>query len=92
MRLAIVLSHPTQYYSPWFRWLRAHTTLAFRVFYLWDAGVRATRDPQFGATFAWDVDLLSGYEAEVVPNRSRDPGTHRFGGLSNPTLRARLAA
>ena len=92
MRLAIVLSHPTQYYSPWFRWLRAHTTLAFRVFYLWDAGVRATRDPEFGTTFAWDVDLLSGYEAEFVPNHSRDPGTHRFGGLRNPTLRARLAA
>jgi len=23
-RLAVVISHPTQYYSPWFRWLAAH--------------------------------------------------------------------
>ena len=51
-RLAVVLTHPTQYYSPWFRWLRAHTALAFRVFYLWDFGVAARRDPQFGVTFA----------------------------------------
>jgi len=91
-RVAIVLSHPTQYYSPWFAWLRAHTALEFRVFYLWKFGVTAQRDPQFQATFKWDVDLLTGYDSEFVPNVARDPGTHRFGGLRNPALTARLAA
>ncbi|MGH9650259.1 MAG: glycosyltransferase, partial [Terriglobales bacterium] len=91
-RLAIVLSHPVQYYSPWFRWLRAHTTLDFRVFYLWEFGVTEQRDPQFGTTFKWDVDLLGGYESEFVPNRARSPGTHHFRGLDNPELTARLAA
>lgn len=91
-RLAIVLSHPVQYYSPWFRWLRAHTPLEFRVFYLWEFGVTPTRDPQFGTTFQWDVDLLAGYDSEFVPNIARDPGTHHFGGLDNPALTARLAA
>jgi glycosyltransferase involved in cell wall biosynthesis len=91
-RLAVVLSHPTQYYSPWFRWLRARTGLTFRVFYLWEFGVRATRDPQFQTTFAWDVDLLSGYDHEFVPNAARAPGTHHFGGLFNPRLPSRLRA
>ncbi|MDB6113143.1 MAG: pimB 4 [Lacunisphaera sp.] len=91
-RLAIVLSHPVQYYSPWFRWLRAHTPLEFRVFYLWEFGVTAQRDPQFGTTFQWDVDLLGGYDSEFVPNVARDPGTHHFRGLDNPELCARLAA
>lgn len=91
-RLAIILSHPVQYYSPWFRWLRAHTALEFRVFYLWDFGVTARRDPQFGTTFQWDVDLLTGYDCEFVPNVARDPGTHHFRGLDNPALTARLAA
>lgn len=91
-RLAIVLSHPVQYYSPWFRWLRTHTPLEFRVFYLWEFGVTPRRDPQFGTTFQWDVDLLAGYESEFVPNVARDPGTHHFGGLDNPELTARLAA
>ncbi|HEY0947728.1 MAG TPA: glycosyltransferase family 4 protein [Opitutaceae bacterium] len=91
-RLAVVLSHPTQYYSPWFRWLAEHTDLDFRVFYLWEFGVQPMRDPQFGTTFAWDVDLLSGYAHEFVPNIARDPGTHRFGGLRNPELPERLAA
>ncbi len=91
-RLAVILSHPTQYYSPWFRWLAAHTALDLRVFYLWDFGVTARRDPNFQATVRWDVDLLSGYAHEFVPNTARDPGTHHFGGLRNPSLTRRLAA
>jgi len=89
-RLAIILSHPIQYYSPWFRWLRANTRLEFRVFYLWDFGVTARRDPEFARDLKWDVDLLSGYDHEFVPNVARDPGTHHFSGLHNPTLGARL--
>ena len=91
-RLAVVLSHPTQYYSPWFRWLAAHSGLTIRVFYLWDFGIKAQRDPGFGQTYKWDVDLLSGYDSEFVPNVSRHPGTETFGGLNNPTLTGRVAA
>jgi len=91
-RLAVVLSHPNQYYSPWFRWLRAHTALEFRVFYLWDFGVTAARDPGFQAEIKWDVDLLSGYDSEFVPNTAKDPGMHHFLGLRNPDLPGRLAA
>jgi glycosyltransferase involved in cell wall biosynthesis len=91
-KLAIVLSHPTQYYSPWFAWLATQASVDLRVFYLWDFGVTARHDPQFGQTFAWDRDLLAGYAHEFVPNRATDPGTHRFGGLDNPTLGSRLRA
>ncbi len=91
-RLAIILSHPVQYYSPWFQWMAAHTNVTFRVFYLWEFGVTARHDPQFGKTILWDIDLLSGYDSEFVPNVSPDPGTHHFAGLDNPELPARLAA
>jgi len=91
-RLAIVLSHPTQYYSPWFRWLAAHSGLELRVFYLWDFGVSAQRDPRFQTVFKWDVDLLSGYESEFVPNAARSPGAESFWGFRNPALTARLEA
>jgi glycosyltransferase involved in cell wall biosynthesis len=90
-RLAIVLSHPTQYYSPWFQWLRSHTSIHFRVFYLWDFGVAARRDPNFGTSIKWDVDLLSGYESEFVPNSARDPGAEHFWGFNNPKLAKHLA-
>jgi glycosyltransferase involved in cell wall biosynthesis len=91
-RLAVVLSHPTQYYSPWFRWLAGHTALTLRVFYLWEFGVQPTLDPRFRTTFKWDVDLLSGYESEFVPNVSRAPGAESFLGFNNPQLTSRLAA
>ena len=90
-RLAIILSHPVQYYSPWFRWLRSHSALEFRVFYLWEFGVTRQVDPQFKTAFQWDTDLLGGYEHEFVPNVAPDPGTHHFRGLDNPALPARLA-
>jgi glycosyltransferase involved in cell wall biosynthesis len=92
LRLGIVLSHPTQYYSPWFRWLRTHAAIEFRVFYLWDFGVTGRRDPEFGVKLTWDVDLLSGYDAEFVPNCAERPGTDHFWGLRNPALPRRLAA
>jgi glycosyltransferase involved in cell wall biosynthesis len=91
-RLAIVLSHPTQYYSPWFRWLRRHTPLEFRVFYLWEFGVTIRHDPKFGTAFRWDVDLLSGYDCEFVPNIARAPGAETFGGFNNPALAMQLSA
>ncbi len=91
-RLAVVISHPTQYYSPWFRWMRGHTALEFRVFYLWDFGVSRQRDPQFGTSFEWDVDLISGYDSEFVPNSSRRPGAEHFLGFKNPGLTGRIAA
>jgi glycosyltransferase involved in cell wall biosynthesis len=84
--LAIVLSHPTQYYSPWFRHISAQGELKLRVFYLWDFGVQPRMDVQFGQTVQWDIPLLDGYDSEFVPNDSRDPGTHWFGGLDNPRL------
>lgn len=91
LRLAIVLSHPIQYYSPWFRWMRQNTDLNFKVWYLSDFGLRVATDEKFGTTFAWDIDLTSGYEWETVPNVAPKPDTLRFNGLDNPELLPRLA-
>lgn len=91
-RLAIVLSHPVQYYAPWFRHLAAREELRLKVFYLWDFGVKETRDRSFGTVFVWDIPMLEGYDSEFLPNRSKDPGTHHFRGLDNPGAVRALAA
>lgn len=91
-RLAIVTSHPVQYYAPWFRHLAASNRLDLKVFYLWDGGVQARRDAGFGHAVSWDVPLLDGYAHEFVPNESRQPGVDHFFGLRNDALRTRLAA
>lgn len=85
-RLAIITSHPIQYYAPWFRYLAQQSELEFRVFYLWDFGVRQQVDPGFQQAIAWDIPLLEGYEFEFVQNVSDRPGTKHFWGLQNPSL------
>jgi len=92
LRLAIVTSHPIQYYAPWFRHLTAATDLTLRVFYLWDFGITAQADRQFKQAIQWDIPLLEGYDYEFVTNTSRQPGTSHFGGLQNPTLAAQVRA
>lgn len=89
-RLAVVLSHPVQYYAPWFRWLHATGRIALRVFYLHNPNAGNAHDAEFGRVVKWDVDLLSGYEHEFAPNTARQPGTERFTGLNNPTLTSLL--
>ena len=91
-RLAVVTTHPIQYYAPWFSRLHRAPGLELRVFYLWDFGVTTRVDPTFGHTVRWDIPLLDGYMSEFVPNTSRRPGTDHIFGLWNPSLAARVRA
>jgi glycosyltransferase involved in cell wall biosynthesis len=90
LRLAVVATHPIQYYAPWFRWMTSHASFELRVFYLWNPATGSGYDPGFGHKVEWDLPLLDGYEHEFVPNTCREPGTSRFFGLRNPDLLRRL--
>src|SRR5216684_1543258 len=92
MRLAIIISHPIQYYAPWFRFLAASGQLDLKVFYLWDGGVNLRPDAGFGIKIKWDIPLLEGYRYEFLPNRARNAGTAHVLGLKNPALAARVLA
>ena len=86
-RLAVVTTHPVQYYAPLFRQLAANGLVEPHVFYGWTgAASGAALDRGFGTSFQWDVPLLEGYEHTFVPNVSDDPGTHRVGGIDGPGL------
>ncbi|MES2692487.1 MAG: glycosyltransferase family 4 protein [Verrucomicrobiota bacterium] len=91
-KLAVVVSHPIQYYAPWFQHIVRSGAADLRVFYLWNFGVTEQRDAGFGRAIKWDLPLLEGYASEFVPTSSRRPGTDRFFGLRNPTLASRVAA
>jgi glycosyltransferase involved in cell wall biosynthesis len=90
MKLAVITTHPIQYYAPWFERLASEPGLSTRVFYLWDFGVTEKVDRGFGRAVKWDVSLLDGYDYEFVPNTSASPGTHHFRGLRNPELLTRV--
>lgn len=85
-RLAVVVSHPIQYYAPWFARLARLPGIILHVFYLWDFGIKQHCDEKFGVPILWDIPLLEGYASSFVPNLASDPGTHHFFGLDNPRL------
>ncbi len=86
-KLAIVSTHPIQYYSPVFRGLAQLGPLDLRVFYTWSQTAdQSVFDPGFGGEVKWDIPLLEGYAYQFVRNIAKSPGTHHFGGLKNPTL------
>jgi len=86
VRLAIVVSHPIQYFVPLYRNLARRDDIEVRVYFTWHAGARAVEDRGFGQAIAWDIPLTDEYEFKLVPNVSSDPGTYSFFGLRNPTL------
>jgi glycosyltransferase involved in cell wall biosynthesis len=85
-RIAVVVSHPVQYYVPLYRRLAMRPDVKLRVFYTWHSGAGPVRDAGFGRDVEWDIPLRTGYEWELVENVARDPGTHHFFGLINPEL------
>jgi glycosyltransferase involved in cell wall biosynthesis len=89
-RIAVVVSHPVQYYVPLYRRLAVRPDVELRVFYTWHSGEGPVRDAGFGRDVKWDIPLRTGYEWEVVENVARAPGTHHFLGLINPGLVGRV--
>ena len=88
MRLAIVASHPVQYYAPIYRALSQRFELT--VLYGHQATQADQAEAGFGVGFAWDVDLLSGYPHRFLHNVAKEPGLGHFGGVDTPDVGAHL--
>lgn len=90
IRLTAVLTHPIQYYAPWFSHIARHcSSLDLTVLY----GSQPTAEQQgvgFDATFEWDVPLTDGYRCRVL--RAARPGDSMrsdcFWGLDVPAVGA----
>ena len=89
-KLAIIISHPIQYYAPVFQMLAERKKVTAKIFYCWEGLLNGGFDSGFGQTIRWDVSLLNGYDYEFVPNYAKDPGTDNFWGLNNPSLISRV--
>ena len=89
MRLAIVASHPVQYYAPLFRVLAAR--IEPTVFYAHQSTPEQQAAAGFAHPFDWDIDLLGGYAHVFLRNVAKTPASDRFGGCDTPEIGARLA-
>lgn len=88
MRLAVLASHPVQYYAPLFRTLAERVDL--HVFFAHKATPAQQAAAGFGTAFDWDIDLLSGYAHSFLTNVAREPSAARFSGCDTPEVGARL--
>ena len=89
-RLAVVVTHPIQYYVPLYRLLTTRPDLAVKVFYTWHSGEQEAWDYGFGRSIAWDLPMRDGYDWELIPNTANNPGSNRFWGIRNPALARRV--
>ena len=86
-RLAIVTTHPIQYYAPLFKLLTERGFITAKVFYTWSQSQQGAKyDPGFGKSIEWDIPLLQGYDYTFVNNTSPKPNSHHYSGIINPTL------
>ena len=83
-KIAIVTTHPIQYYAPLFKLLAKGIEL--KVFYTWGKDSVEKYDPGFGKKVQWDVPLFEGYTYQYLENTSKEPGSHHFKGIKNPTI------
>lgn len=88
MRLAVVTSHPVQYYAPLFRELQRRLTL--QVFYGHQAGSADQAQAGFGVGFHWDSDLMSDYPSCFLKNQAKEPGLGHFSGIDTPDIAEQL--
>jgi len=89
-QLAIITTHPIQYYAPVFKLLHQRQLINIKVFYTWGKDAIKKYDPGFNKEIEWDIPLLDGYPFEWVINTSSQPGSHHFNGIVNPDLNKQL--
>lgn len=71
-RIAVVNTHPIQYFAPLYAYLNQSPDLEVTALYLSDFSLRGATDGGFGQVVKWDIDLLGGYPHLFVgPNAKK---------------------
>ena len=88
-RIAVVVSHPIQYYVTLYRALAQSPALEVKVFFASRIGLDATFDREMNANVAWATDLTGGYDHEFLPEAD---AIHEIGfrSVDNPGVGAAL--
>lgn len=83
-RLGIWVSHPIQYYIPWFHYLAKQMDI--EVFYAYRQNAKGQSEAGFGVEFEWDIPLFEGYSYRWLRNISPKPSLRSFGGCDTPEI------
>jgi glycosyltransferase involved in cell wall biosynthesis len=83
IRIAIVTSHPIQYFTPYYRALAAIEGVVLKVFFCSNMGAETYFDPDFKTRLKWDVPLLEGYASEFLES-PKEITSFSFLAMDNP--------
>ena len=84
-RLGVSITHPIQYYSPWFRHLESRLDL--EIFYAHRQSAHGQKSAGFGVEFEWDTPgLLEGYRFSWLRNVADNPSVANFSGCDTPEI------
>ena len=70
IRLAVLITHPVQYFQPVFAALACDPRLDLHVVFGCDHGIRVSHDPDFGLSFAWDCAPTEGFSHSFASDAS----------------------
>ncbi len=93
LRLCVVLTHPVQYYAPWFRHIAMSRPDDIDLTVLYATRPLASQQSVgFGGAFAWDVPLLEGYRSVVLRPATSETDVHSdsFWGADAPEVGAAI--
>ena len=85
-RLAVLNSHPIQYFAPLFAYLDRDPSLEITALYCSDFSLRGGVDPGFKQVVKWDIDLLSGYRSVFLGEKAKTRTPGGFWSLICPSI------
>jgi glycosyltransferase involved in cell wall biosynthesis len=89
-RIAVLNSHPIQYFAPLYAYLNAAPDLDVTALYLSDFSIRGGRDAGFGQDVTWDLDLLAGYRSVFLRDAAHTREPEGFWSLIAPQVWSEL--
>lgn len=75
--LAVIETHPVQYHAPVYQALQSRFGVPVTAIYGSDFSIAGYMDAEFGAKFAWDRDLLQGYD-QLFLSRASQGGARNY--------------
>jgi glycosyltransferase involved in cell wall biosynthesis len=86
MKLAVLNTHPIQYFAPLYRRLSREPDIDLTVYFCSRQGAEEYLDPGFGERIKWDTSLLDGYNHKFLRNLRGKDAVKGFWSLINPQI------
>jgi glycosyltransferase involved in cell wall biosynthesis len=86
LRVAVVNSHPIQYFAPLYAHLNRNADIEMVGLYCSDFSLRGGIDQGFKQSVTWNIDLLTGYQSKFLGARAKTRNPRGFWSIVCPEI------